>query len=212
MPEVQPNVLVAHWSGTLFPAFLAARTCYSKNPLERMHADEREMEVFLQDKIVNNGHLGVLEHIVFTFFIDGISRAASHQLVRHRVASFCQNSQRYIEFKDEPDFVVPPSDNNSEIEKVVKATFEIYKHSIMKAEDARFVLPNACATKLVMTVNARQLIEISRKRLCRKAQWEIVRLFGLVKNSISNICPLVANQMGPYCAFGKCPESKGCGV
>ena len=171
---------------------------------------------------VESRHLGVLEPISISWFVEGISRACSHQLVRHRLASYAQCSQRYcrINTADHEWYVVPPSfRNNNEAMidyfNLMDQTARTYGKFIniygMKKEDARFMLPNACKTNIMVTMNARSFIEASRKRLCNKAQWEIRKLFSKMKETLKDSLPEVCDLCGPPCAFGPCPERKSCG-
>ena len=130
-------------------------------------------------KLKQWGHLSPLEHVSATFFISGISRACSHQLVRHRLASYSQQSQRYVA-ESSFEYVTPPSVNGKEKEKIFNETMEIIKNQYRRLvdagvpqEDARYLLPNACATAIVVTMNARELRHFFKLRLHPSAQWEI---------------------------------------
>lgn len=176
------------------------------------------MEEWLEKNIINAGHWSILEHLHFTFTIDGISRACSHQLVRHRLASYAQGTQRK-DIADSFEYVIPESIKNSawryRYVELMEELHDVYDEMIsnkvcneplIPAEDARYILPNACNTSIVMTMNGRQLIETSRKRLCNKAQWEIRELFATITDNLYFVCPLIYKQMGKPCEFGKCPE------
>lgn len=180
------------------------------------------MNGVLVDSIVKMGHHSVLEHVNITFAIDKISRACSHQLVRHRIASYSQQSQRYVKY-DKIDYVVPASikegtimeENFREFMEHVNLFYKfLVEHSIPE-EDARFALPNACCTNITMTVNARELIEMCKVRLCSTSQWEIKKLFNMIRTCISAHKEL--NFIEPYlmakCDWIKfCPEGKrSCG-
>lgn len=143
---------------------------------------------------IDLGHFSVFEHISFTFAIEGISRSCSHQLVRHRLFSFTQQSQRYVNEKDFP-FIVPPSikDNNDAYAIFTKTMGEISSSyeklsAIVPIEDARFVLPNATETKIVATANARELMHFFKMRLDNHAQWEIRNLAQLMFKKVSMVC------------------------
>ena len=168
------------------------------------------------------GHHSVLEHVSITFAIDKISRACSHQLVRHRIASYSQQSQRYVKY-DNIDFVIPPSINkNEEVVLGFLAFMEDIQFNYnqlidlgVEPEDARYILPNAVATNITMTVNARELIEMCKLRLCTNAQWEIRNMFELIcicikKNKDLNF---LSEYLGPKCVWLKfCNEGKrSCG-
>ena len=159
----------------------AARLCYSDASIAELLGQAPEQADRLLGKIMELGHFSVLEHASFTFGIEGISRSCSHQLVRHRIASFSQQSQRYVSH-DQPFSVVTPATIGEDQELLARfnahmqGTHELYRDLMnagVPAEDARFVLPNAAATKLVMTMNARELHHFFGLRCCRRSQWEI---------------------------------------
>lgn len=174
--------------------------------------------------LVGSGHHSALEHASFTFAVDGISRACSHQLVRHRLASYNQQSQRYVRFGTGDDFVVPP---NIDVVPEARAVFmeameqardaydrlvEIgldqgYSNETVQ-EDARFVLPNAAETKIVVTMNARELRHFFRVRCCRRAQWEINRLAWAMRHLATLVAPTLFEKTGPGCVIDSCPEGK----
>lgn len=203
--------------------YTAARTCYSRETAAEIWA--RRVTSFeiskLLDKTIESGHHSVLEHISFTFAIEGISRTASHQLVRHRLASFSQQSQRYSSLTGQPA-IVPPSIKhkpeaevifNEAVENCRRAYQELIDLGIPK-EDARFVMPSAMATNLVMTMNFRELWYVSGIRLCRRAQWEIRDLFIKIKSELHSVPELtgLADYLSPRCiAVGYCPEFQSCG-
>ena len=175
-----------------------ASICYDsvpKNPLG------------LVKHLYRNGHHSVFEHIYFTFKVEGISRACSHQLVRHRHCSFTQRSQRYCS-EDGFGFVTPPtiSENAFAIDMDdIKDWYEDYQKSGVPNEDARYVLPNACETSLYVSCNLRELIHMANERLCSRAQWEIRELVG-------KMCALVDSDLQfmlvPKCQSGRiiCPS------
>ncbi len=195
---------------------LAARLCYSDSTVGELEERVKEIshEKFLR-KILRMGHLSVLEHASFTFGIEGISRATSHQLVRHRLASYSQQSQRYVKPKS-PEFVIPPSIEGSpearkKFEAAVLSLYELYGELAdqgVPAEDARYVLPNAACTKIIVTMNARELLHFFRLRCCERAQWEIremaVRMLVLAKKE----APTVFKGAGPACVTGPCSEGE----
>lgn len=171
----------------------AARTCYDSFGNSSEESDEH-----LIKHLLNNGHHSVLEHASATFLIGGISRACSHQLVRHRLASFSQRSQRYVN-EDGFDYVIPPSlrgdGTDWEFTRIMNRIQEGYKEFIkagIKPEDARFVLPNACKTEIVMTANFREwrhVIEI--RGLNKHAQWEIKEMAEKILRILSLHAPLI---------------------
>jgi thymidylate synthase (FAD) len=147
------------------------------------------------------GHFSVFEHISFTFAIEGISRACSHQFVRHRFFSFTQQSQRYVKL-NEPVFIIPPSiENNPSALKIFEGAMENIKKSYQQLlslkipeEDARFVLPNATETKMVATANARELMHFFKLRLDTHAQWEIRELAKKMFEMVSYVAPHIFNE------------------
>jgi thymidylate synthase (FAD) len=213
--------LLRHTSDPEQTVALAARLCYSPVGIgEIQEGTTPAKAAALIRKIVDLGHLSVLEHAVFCFGIEGISRAASHQLVRHRIASYSQQSQRYVAAEEDFARVLPPSIASR---KTARAAFEremrrigkLYRELLdagVPAEDARFVLPNAAATRIMVTMNARELRHFFRQRCCLRAQWEIRAMaegmLGLVRRST----PVLFEGCGPACVSGPCPEkSMACG-
>jgi len=174
----------------------------------------------LLGQLISSGHLSPFEHASFTFVIDGISRACSHQLVRHRLASYTQQSQRYVSLK-KLEYVTPPTiaakpDLKPRYHEAVQGAHKLYREMLdagVPAEDARYVLPSAVETKLVMTMNARELIHASSLRLCLKAQWEIVDLFQRIKDEVERVAPRLGAELKPKCyALGYCNERQSCGL
>ncbi len=197
--------------------YLAARCCYSNKSVTEKTYSEDEMRK-LVTKVIKSGHHSVIEHISFTFSLEGMSRAASHQLVRHRIASFSQQSQRYVKM-DEPDYVIPPEiEKNDYMKNVFIQSMDeawlAYNALIelgTKAEDARFVLPNACTTNIVMTMNARELFHLFEARLCNRAQWEIRAIVEKMYAECMEKAPDIFKFAGAPCQFGKCKEETPCG-
>ncbi|MDN5364315.1 MAG: thymidylate synthase [Eubacteriales bacterium] len=198
----------------------AARLCYSSVGADEL-MDELTAEKIssLLEKLTAKGHHSPLEHASFTFAIQGVSRALTHQLVRHRIASYSQQSQRYVR-EDNFDYVVPPSIAANEkakeiFERLMMEIRDAYRQlaAEVPVEDARYVLPNACETKIVCTFNARSLINFFRHRLCRRAQWEIRLLAEKMLAEVRKVAPTVFGQIGPPCVMdGRCPEGEhGCG-
>ncbi|MEO2068109.1 MAG: FAD-dependent thymidylate synthase [Desulfurobacteriaceae bacterium] len=160
-----------------------------------------------------------LRHSYFTFLIEGISRACSHQLVRHRPASYSQQSQRYVAMKNFP-YVVPDSIKGKKEEdkyhKLMETIGSFYEELVSKEiprEDARFVLPNACTTRILFTMNGEELVHFLRLRTCNRAQWEIRKMAILMLKILRKEVPSVFNKVGPNCYFlGYCTEGKkSCG-
>ncbi|MHB8074576.1 FAD-dependent thymidylate synthase [Desulfosporosinus fructosivorans] len=198
----------------------AARLCYSSDPvpdlLERL--DDEVVASFVC-RLQEMGHLSPFEHVSFQFSIDGVSRALSHQLVRHRIASYSQRSQRYVEEKGF-DFVVPPSVKRSpqaleRFETVMARLQEDYQELLnsVPAEDARYVLPNACTTSLMATFNVRSLLNFFEHRTCIRAQWEIRSLAEKMLELVRVVAPNLFSEAGPTCITqGICREGKySCG-
>lgn len=205
--------------------FLSCRTCYNPGSPIDMYDEilqeenpDVEKKIKLLRHVLNSGHHSVLEHLSVTIMVEGINRATSHQLVRHRLASYSQQSQRYVEFKDGKfDFVMPPSiaanqDCRDFFYDVVDHITEAYNFFIkngIKAEDARAILPNACCTNIVMTLNLRELIHICNERLCTCAQGEIRQMFREVAKQVGETLDFMKPYLQPKCEMlGYCNESK----
>jgi len=199
----------------------AARLCYSAVDLQTLTQsttpdDNRQMI----SKVLALGHHGVLEHAVFSFAAEGVSRAVTHQLVRHRLASFAQQSQRYVNFDGGFDYEVPPgiaeqpelaTRFNDEMHRLAVLYSDLRKAGIA-AEDARFVLPNAAHSRLIITMNARELRHFFRLRCCQRAQWEIRNLAKLMLKEVFAVAPALFHEAGPGCLGGACPEGEmSCG-
>lgn len=197
-------------------AAAAARLCYSSASIAQLLERSRDDHAALLAKILDLGHFSVLEHASFTFGIEGISRACSHQLVRHRIASYSQQSQRYVTVQERFPAVIPPSiAENPQLaerfDQLLNDCHGLYRELItagIPAEDARFVLPNAAATKLVMTMNARELRHFFALRCCRRAQWEIRAMATAMLRLCQPVAPLLFAGAGPGCLTGSCPEGK----
>lgn len=170
-----------------------ASICYDSDP---------KNPIGLVKHLYRNGHHSVFEHIYFTFKIEGISRACSHQLVRHRHCSFTQRSQRYCS-EDGFGFVTPPSIEEGEFSSYMSANEDIYQYLQSKGvpnEDARYVLPNACETSLYLSCNLRELIHMANERLCNRAQWEIREL---VKQMVALVDPELRFMLVPKRESGR---------
>lgn len=167
---------------------------------------------------VESGHTSVLEHAVFTFQIDGISRACLAQLTRHRLASFDVQSQRYVKL-DEWEAKIPLSIGNNldafeKADASIRYSMKTYKELMemgIPAEDARYVTPQAVTTKLVMTMNARELLHFFSLRTCNRAQLEIRQMADEMLKICRNVSPEIFGKAGPGCVTGKCPEKRPCG-
>jgi len=233
--------LIAHTPEPEKLAATAAKLCYSSSDISSLREGltEDRIESFI-DMLVSIGHESVMEHVSFTFGIEGISRACSHQLVRHRIASYSQKSQRYVNEKGF-EFITPPSieavpeakaefdriidEISAGYEKIAALLTESRKAELMadgadedtalsKAkklanEDARFLLPNACETKIVVTMNVRSLFNFFRHRCCRRAQWEIQAVANEMLRLCIEVAPHIFAHAGPSCVeLGRCPEGK----
>jgi len=195
---------------------LAARLCYSPAAIAELEEKLKDLSIekFL-GRILRMGHLSVLEHASFTFGVDGISRVTSHQLVRHRIASYSQQSQRYVKFTT-PEYVVPETIGKDEklrksFTDTVDGLFKLYKELLdsgVPAEDARFVLPNAACTRIILTMNARVLLHFFRLRCCERAQWEIRAMATKMLELVKKEAPFIFRDSGPACVTGPCGEGE----
>ena len=178
-----------------------ASICYDSNPKDPMA---------LVKHLYAGGHHSVFEHIYFTFKIEGISRACSHQLVRHRHCSFTQRSQRYCS-EDGFEYVTPPTISREALGADMMDIcnwYESYQNGGVPNEDARYILPNACATSLYMSLNLRELIHMANERLCTRAQWEIR---DLVKEMCKLVEPRLWFMLVPKCKSGRIICNSPCG-
>lgn len=167
---------------------------------------------------VASGHTSVLEHAVFTFRVEGLSRAALAQLTRHRLASFSVQSQRYVKL-DNPELIVPETVQKSELaeeaETVMRYSMDMYKRLLaagVPAEDARYVTPQAVTTTLMMTMNARELLHFFSMRTCNRAQWEIRAMADEMLRMCRKVVPEIFGNAGPGCVCDRCPEKRPCGT
>lgn len=229
MPVKELDVkLLAHTPEALSLIYAAFRQCYHAGYVADMWPKlvsgeiEREKQAQFIANVLESGHDSPVEHVSFTFSIEGISRACSHQLVRHRIASYSQQSQRYV--ADTMDYILPPA-----IERIpeAKARFEAFMDEVASAyadlqdllkehgrkdkanEDARFVLPQAAETKIVVTMNCRSLIHFFHLRCCMRAQWEIRALAHRMLALCKEALPAVFATAGARCeSLGFCPEAE----
>ena len=195
---------------------MAAKLTHSKiKPEDLDKSSDKELRSILE-YVMNQGHTSVIEHACFTFAISGVSRSLTHQLVRHRIASYAQQSHRYVDFK-EPNYVVPPkiAKNNQmkkAYEKTMNTIWEQYNKLLemgIPAEDSRFVLPNAACTNIMVTMNARSLLNFFELRCCMHAQWEIRQLANKMLKEVKKVAPIIFKNAGPACkSKGICPENK----
>lgn len=194
---------------------IASKTCVSKNI-----PDVNDNVMKSLRSAISSGHEAVLEHWSATFAVSGVSRALTHQLVRHRMASYSQQSQRYVDM-DGFDYVVPESilnhpDSLEQFKWGMKAIQKVYKTLLaygIDMEDARYILPNACTTNIIVSMNARQLRHFFALRCCNRAQKEIRELADKMLELVKEVAPTIFENAGPSCVqAGFCPEGKrGCG-
>lgn len=195
----------------------AARLCYAPvGAVELMETMPEERVKSVLSTIMKSGHFSTLEHASYTFAIDGVSRALTHQLVRHRLASFNQQSQRYVKFTNGLETIKPASvAENPEANEIFEAAIDhavsAYSRLLelgIPAEDARYLLPNAAETKIVVTMNVRELLHFFDLRCCNRAQWEIRDLALKMLELVKPTAPYVFADAGASCVRGACPEGK----
>lgn len=210
----------------------AAKLCYAEDASTVFRHGEGEVASFLA-RLRTMGHLSPFEHASYTFLLEGVSRSLTHQLVRHRVASYSQRSQRYVTH-DTFDYIVPPSLEGRTVDTDDGPVDAVdYYRSFMEHascvygklrdalggkgesanQDARYVLPNAAETKIMVSMNARELFHFFGERLCRRAQWEIQRAADEMLRLAKEATPVIFAGIGPKCVqLGRCPEGKmSCG-
>lgn len=222
----------------------AAKLCYSRVGVEDImeNLNEDSIEKFL-NMLMDLGHESTIEHVSFTFAVEGVSRTLTHQLVRHRIASYSQQSQRYVKL-DQFQYIIPHSieaipearelfiKSMEESQNTYNRLVEILMDGHMKRlieegkaekmakktaekmaiEDARYVFPNACETKIIFTMNARSLLNFFRHRCCNRAQWEIKELADKMLEEVLKVAPTLFKNAGPSCLSGACSEgSMTCG-
>jgi thymidylate synthase (FAD) len=227
MPQVKLNVkLLDVTNDAISIIYAACRQCYSPkfagDLIEEVRSDIKKQEDFVR-KVVSSGHESPIEHVKFTFAIEGVSRALTHQLVRHRIASFSQQSQRYVKAANF-NYIIPPSieqdnDLKSKFIRMMEAIqtsyndlLESFKKNDKSGEqvnqDARFLLPQAAETKIVVTMNCRELIHFFEQRCCNRAQWEIRSLALEMLKVCQDKLPAVFAETGAKCVkLSYCPES-----
>ena len=197
------------------PAMAAKLTHSKTKPEDLDKTSDKELKSVL-DYVMNLGHTSVIEHASFNFAISEVSRSLTHQLVRHRIASYAQQSQRYVNF-NEPNYVTPPKiAKNKEMKKAYDATMKNiwgeYNRLLelgIPAEDSRYVLPNAACTNIIVTMNARSLLNFFELRCCQHAQWEIRQLANKMLREVKKVAPAIFKNAGPACkSKGICPENK----
>ncbi|NPD89789.1 MAG: FAD-dependent thymidylate synthase [Asgard group archaeon] len=201
-------------------AKMAGLICYSaeNNLWEIRNKAKIKTDEYLS-KIIQDGHLSIIEHNMYVFYVTGISRTTSHQLVRKRIASFSQQSQRYVN-ADNFVYITPEAIKKSkyggEYEDLIKQSHLLYQKMIkvgIKREDARYILPNATSTQLIVSMNAHALIDFLAVRICERSQWEIRELAERMLEEVRKVSPIIFRKAGAFCDFyGYCPENdKSCG-
>jgi len=210
--------LINHSENIMKTIASAGKLCYSNKATINDLMDnltEEEINKFVK-QIISVNHASVLEHVSFTFAIEGVSRTLTHELVRHRIASYSQRSQRYVSEKG-CEFVSPifASKEQEEVyNKCIEYTHETYNKLIelgMKKEDARYVLPNATCTRIIFTMNLRSLLHFFNLRCCTRAQWEIRQMANEMLKICKNKFPVLFEKAGASCdTLGYCPEGNRC--
>jgi len=226
----QKNLKVILIRHTLCPeetVALAAKLCYSKSTIENLNEkiSQKDQSLFIE-KLMNMGHESVLEHTSFTFGIEGVSRVLLAQLTRHRIASFSVQSQRYVSYENGFGFIIPESikelgddavDKYKKQMETIEGWYKEWQQLLgnkgeKSNEDARFVLPNACETRIMVTMNTRELMHFFALRMCNRAQWEIRDMAEQMFRLCMKTAPSLFLNAGPACIRGACPEGeKSCG-
>lgn len=209
--------LLSYTPDMLGVIYAACKTCYSaESPVELF---DESVDTKLIKQVYKSGHLSTFEHASFSFAIEGISRACSHQLVRHRHCSFSQQSQRYVKFDApifyEPDSILANREADALYNDFLIKSKEVYKKLIelgIKAEDARMVLPNATCSNITISLNLRELIHICGLRLCTRAQKEIRDVVQAMVDEVLNEQYWLKPYLVPQCERdGFCKEHNCCG-
>ncbi len=228
MPERSLRIqLVRHTVDSQDLVALGARLCYAGGDLDSLveQISKKDQQSFVQ-KVMGMGHESVLEHASFTFLVEGVSRVLLAQLTRHRIASFSVQSQRYVSYQSGFGYIVPPSirelgedavaEYNAQMAQI-QQWYEGWQQKLGNAgeksnEDARFVLPGACETRILFTMNARELRHFFSLRMCNRAQWEIRAMAQRMYEQVYPIAPAIFADAGPGCISGPCPEgARSCG-
>jgi len=196
---------------------MAARLCYSSIGAEELSerlSDEKVKEMV--ERMVSLGHGSTIEHVTFTFGVEGVSRVLTHQLVRHRIASYDQQSQRYVAAHDF-EYITPPSiaehaeakEKFDALLRTIRKTYDELTELGIPKEDARYVLANAAETKIIITMNARSLHHFFNLRCCNRAQWEIREMAYKMLAEVQKVAPTLFKNAGASCVnTGRCPEGK----
>ncbi len=214
--------LISKPENMLKTIYTACRTCYSAlSPYEIYNStDDEEKMLTLIERVISSGHYSTIEHIQVTFAISNVSRACTHQLVRHRHMSFSQKSQRYVKEKGQFDYIIPPTiarDENlkkkfTDFMEEISKVYSEFTEAGVPAEDARAVLPNACASSIVASLNLREMIHLANLRLCTRAQYEIRTMIKMMCDELIKEEPWLKPYLVPKCErLGYCDEDKSCG-
>ena len=227
MPRADMKVaLVRHTLSPEETIALGARLCYSRATVDTLmeRVSQQDQEEFVH-RLMDMGHESVFEHASFTFAMEGVSRTLLAQITRHRLASFSVQSQRYVSYEKGFGYIIPPKiealgeEAVADYEAQMRQMHEWYigwqerlGHGEGGNEDARFVLPGACETRMLVTMNARELRHFFALRMCSRAQWEIRELATRMHRLVMDVAPVLFADAGPGCLRGKCPEGeKSCG-
>ena len=199
---------------------MSAKLCYSGSTIGQLHdkIQEKDQAAFVE-RLMDMHHESPLEHVTFTFGIEGVSRVLLAQITRHRLASFSVQSQRYVTMREGFPYVIPPriAALGEEAVKRYKTQMELmagwyegWLNSLGDdgAEDARFVLPGACETRMMVTMNVRELLHFFSLRCCNRAQWEIRQLATKMLELCREVAPVLFDKAGPGCVRGACPEGE----
>ena len=200
-------------------AALSASTSFKEKGVSlRKHKMTSEKAKKILRRVISYGHHSVIEHASFTFSLEGVSRALTHQLVRHRLASYTQQSQRYVKITTDNNdwYVIPPTYDTEEkrmkFKKRMKIMASWYQEALkdgFPSEDARFYLPNATKSNIVVTMNARELLHFFKLRCCARSQWELRKVATEMLKQAKKIAPVIFEKAGPSCvALGYCPEGE----
>lgn len=214
--------LISHTPNPELVISVSARSSYKEGTpteiFEKMSRPENAEKIKKDMKdMIRHNHLSPVEHASFTFALEGISRACTHQLVRHRIASYTQQSQRFVKVNTQNDewYVVPETLDNEEKKekfkekmKAIASWYEELTEEGILPEDARFLLPNATKTNIVVTMNARELLHFFNLRLCARAQWELREVGTEMLKLAKKVAPALFENAGPSCMKGFCPEGE----
>jgi len=189
----------------------------SGSPSEILEKMNMETAKRIIKRVTGYGHVSVIEHASFTFSIEGVSRVLTHQLIRHRIASYTQQSQRFVAYNTLEKYVTPPSileymEARKIFDETLEKISETYQKLLklgIKKEDARFILPNAAKTNIIVTMNARELRHFFNLRCCTRSQWEIREVAIEMFKQAKKTAPALFENAGPSCVeLGYCPEGE----